>query len=114
MENMYVQLGQRFALRSNMLQQGMTQEELVAEFFSKINFRNYIPIQRGIIERISMSILVRESSHHLPSDNAILGLLKAHLQKEIMLKEYKQMGAPLNELANYYDIRHIVHKKWEQ
>ena len=91
-ENMYIQLGHKFPLSTDYISTGRTHEELVSEFFRKINFRNYIPIERNIVENISMNILVRESSRNLPSDNVLLSLLKNHLDKEIITKEYKKMG----------------------
>ena len=69
-------------------------------------------MRRGIVENISLNILVRESSSSIPSENVLLGLLKAQLDKLVILREYKQMG-DVQGLPNYYDIKQIVHRKWE-
>lgn len=56
-------------------------ERLVGEFLKKINFRNYLPIQRNLVQNITLKLLVRESSQNLASERVILSLLQNHLNK---------------------------------
>lgn len=81
-ESLYLQLGHRYPLST----ENGENEKSVSEFLKKINFRNYIPVQRGIVENTTLKLLFRESSPYLPSENVIISLFQNYLQKEVILK----------------------------
>lgn len=56
---MYVQLGHKFPLSFSTGHGRDSHEKLVGDFFKKINFRNYLPMQRGLVENITLNVLVR-------------------------------------------------------
>lgn len=66
---------------SQYIKSGRTLEEEMQDYFKKINFKGYFPMQRGLIENITMNLLIRESTKNIPSENAILGTLKNYLNK---------------------------------
>ena len=52
-ESLYVQLGHRFPSGA---------EHNIQEGLTKLPFRNYLPIQRGLVESLTLSIMIRQSA----------------------------------------------------
>lgn len=115
-ENLYLQLGHKYPVYIPGGMEPGDNERLVGEFLKKINFRNYLPIQRNLVQNITLKLLVRESSQNLASERVILSLLQNHLNKEIYTREHRRMLQGADEtsgLLNYYEIKQVVDKKWE-
>lgn len=72
-ENMFVQIGQPFPAVS---------ETVFSQRLQRIQFKNYLPLRRGLIENLTLNILVRETKYPI-SDNVMSSLLRNALQKEI-------------------------------
>lgn len=79
-ENLYLQIGQPFPA---------TSETVFAQRPERIPFKNYLPMRQGLIENLTLNILVQENSYPI-SDNVMTSLLRNALQKEIVKKEYLQ------------------------
>lgn len=58
-ENLYIQIGHKFPMYSQYIKSGRTLEEEMHDYFKKINFKGYFPMQRGLIENITMNLLIR-------------------------------------------------------
>lgn len=115
-EHLYLQVGHKFPLYLPGQMEPGDSERLVADFLRGANLRNYLPMQRNLVENITLKLLVRESSHNLASERVILSLLQNHLRREVYLREYRRMSRGAQEpgrLDNYYEIKQIVDKKWE-
>jgi hypothetical protein len=84
-----------------------------------MQFKNYLPLRRGLIENMTVNILVRETQFPL-SDRLTTTLLQGALEKEITKREYHQNivkvagGSSRPAQLPYSEIKEIVHRKWEQ
>lgn len=65
-ESMYVQIGQPFPA---------TSETVFSQRLERIQFKNYLPVRRGLIENLVLNILVRETKYPI-SDNVMSSLLR--------------------------------------
>jgi len=62
---MYVQIGKPFPAAS---------ELAFVQSLEKIQFKNFMPLQRGLIENLTLNILVRETQYPL-SNNVITAFI---------------------------------------
>ncbi len=69
---MYVQIGQPFPA---------TSEILFAQRLERIQFKNFLPLKRGLIENLTLNILVRDTKYPI-SDNVMTSFLRNALEKE--------------------------------
>ncbi len=75
-EQMYIQIGQKFKI---------VDEQQITTELERLPLKNYLPIQRGLVESTTLKILIRESAH-IPSDNVLISLFTNNLNKEIVKK----------------------------
>ena len=103
---MHLQLAQPFPATS----EAVFQEEL-----TRVQFKNYLPLRRGLVENMTLNIMVRETNYPL-SDNVITSFMQNALHKEIVLREYHQevAGGGNDPKLPYYDMRAVVEGKWQQ
>lgn len=109
-ENMWVQIGKPFPA---------VNEQMFMQSLEKLQFKNYLPIRRGLVENMTINILVRETQYPL-SDRVMTSLVQNALEKEIVKKEYHQNivkaagGNNREHALPFYELREIVERKWEQ
>ncbi len=78
-----------------------------------MQFKNYLPLRRGLIENMTVNILVRETQFPL-SDRLTTTLLQGALEKEITKREYHQNivkvagGSSRPAQLPYSEIKEIV------
>jgi hypothetical protein len=77
-ENMYVQIGQPFPA---------TSEAVFQQKLEQIQFKNYLPLRRGLVENLTLNILVRETKYPI-SDQVMTSFIKNALDKETVKREY--------------------------
>lgn len=75
---MYVQIGQKFKI---------IDEQQIASELERLPFKNFVPMQRGLVENTTLKVLVRESVH-IPSENVLVTMVTSNFMKEIVKKEY--------------------------
>lgn len=107
---MWVQIGKPFPA---------VNEHTFPQCLEKLQFKNYLPIKRGLVENMTLNILVRETQYPI-SDRVITSLVQSALEKEIVKKEYHQNivkaagGNSREHALPFYELREIVERKWEQ
>lgn len=106
---MWVQIGKPFPA---------VNEQTFPQCLDKLQFKNYLPIKRGLVENMTLNILIRETQYPL-SDRVITSLVQTALDKEIVKKEYYQNivkaagGNNRDHALPFYELREIVERKWE-
>jgi hypothetical protein len=73
---MWIQLGKPFPA---------VNEQTFPQHLERIQFKNYLPLRRGLVENMTLNILVRETQYPL-SDRLMTSLLQNCLEKEIVKK----------------------------
>jgi hypothetical protein len=98
---MWIQIGKPFPA---------VNEQTFPQHLENIQFKNYLPLRRGLIENMTLNILIRETQYPL-SDRLITTLLESALEKEITKREYHQSilkaaGASSKDgLLPYYELK---------
>jgi hypothetical protein len=101
---MWIQIGKPFPA---------VNEQTFPRALEKMQFKNYLPLRRGLIENMTLNILVRETQFPL-SDRVITSFLENALEKEIIKKEYHQNilqssgGKSQDNLLPFYELKEIV------